>query len=204
MLEYIENDIDSDTCVALLHGYGANMYDLFDLYNFLPGAKVISYQAPLEIGPMAPGGRAWFSLDFTPGGIVYNEPEAFEAIETLSGVMKSLREKYSKLIILGFSQGAILAHGMLLQNPGLFDAAICLSGRFNENIFLDEYKENVKDLPIFISHGTFDQVIPIDSGRRIIEFYKDSEANAFAKEYIMSHEISQDCIIDMKNWFESL
>ena len=203
MLESINNSVESDKCLVMLHGYGANMHDLFDLHQLFPQTHVISYQAPLELDMMGLfGGRAWFNLNFSPYGITYNEPEAFEALDILKDELVKVRERFEKLILFGFSQGSILTHGTLLRNPEMLDGAICLSGRFNDKIFKEEYKENIEDFPLLITHGCYDEVIPIESGRQIMDFYKNSRAKSVCKEYDMGHEISPPCMNDVRLWYQ--
>ena len=205
MLDSINNSVESPNCVVMLHGFGANKNDLFGLQSLFPDTHVISLQAPLDLSMMGvPGGRAWFNLDFTPYGINYHEEEIVDVVKVLKGELESLNSRFEKVILLGFSQGCILTHGLMLQNPDQVYAAICLSGRFADSIFLDELKDGVKNKRVFISHGLFDEVIPISSGREIMNYYKNSEADATIKEYEMGHEINPECGMDVKKWFDDL
>jgi phospholipase/carboxylesterase len=205
MIDSINNSVESENCVVMLHGYGANKHDLFELKRFFPVTHVISLDAPLDLSMMgAPGGRAWFNLDFTPSGITYHEEEIVDILMKLSQKIKSIKSRFKNVILLGFSQGCILTHGLLLQNPDLIAAAICLSGRFSDSVFLDGLKSNLDGKPVFISHGLYDDVIPIQSGREIMEFYKSSQADITIKEYDMGHEISPNCTQDFEEWFTKL
>ena len=204
MLEYLDNEIDSDTCIILLHGFGANKEDLFSLQSLFSQSRVVSYQAPISLAPQGHfGGYAWFSLDFTPFGIQYDIDEAELALDMLYKEISIKRKEYSKLLICGFSQGCILTHGLLLRYPGLLDGAICLSGRYSEFVFEDADTKHLKDFPIFISHGHYDNVIPIDLGKKIISFYKASPAELTSKLYDMAHEISFECQKDVRSWYAS-
>jgi phospholipase/carboxylesterase len=205
MIDSINNSVESENCVVMLHGYGANKYDLFELKQFFPKIHVISLEGPLDLAMMgAPGGRAWFNLEFTPYGISYNEEEIVDVLTKLAKEIKSIKDRFKNVILLGFSQGCILTHGLLLQNPDLISAAICLSGRFSERVFLDDFKPNLDGKPVFISHGLYDDVIPIQSGRQIMDFYKTTQADVTIKEYGMGHEISPNCTHDFEEWFTKL
>ena len=98
---------------------------------------------------------------FTPFGIQYDIPEAEEVVEDLYKEIVIQRQRFKKLIICGFSQGSILTHALFLKYPDLLDGAACLSGRYSEFVFEDAKAEHIKDLPIFVSHGTHDEVIPV-------------------------------------------
>jgi phospholipase/carboxylesterase len=204
MFEFCENNIDSDTCVVLLHGFGASKEDLLPMQGIFTGAKVISYQAPIDLSQQGyMGGYAWFSLDFTPQGISYDEAEAESVLLDLYKVIDEQRQKFSKLILCGFSQGCILTHALLLRYPGLLDGAIGLSGRYSDFIFADAESKHLVDLPLFISHGSQDDVIPVALGQKIIDFYKNTTVDLQAKIYLMAHDISYECQVDLKNWYQS-
>ena len=205
MLHKIDNGLESSVCVVLLHGFGADENDLFDLQVLFPDAHVVSFQAPIDLTPYGYfGGRAWFPLEFTPYGIEYNEDEVKKAIDLVEGELSSLRPKFEKLYVCGFSQGSILTHAVFLNNNVPVDGIAGLSGRFNDSIFRDELKENIEGKPAFLSHGTEDDVIPIVSGRQIFSFYADSKADVFSKEYRMGHGIDFECQKDLKDWYSKL
>ena len=205
MIDSINNSQSSEVCIVMLHGYGANKDDLFGLQVLFPETHVISLQGPLDLSRMGmPGGRAWFNLEFTSSGIVYKEEEILAVLEALTEELESIKSRFKHVILLGFSQGCILTHGLLLHNPELITAAICLSGRFSEKVFLEELKRDVDDKPIFISHGIYDEVIPIESGREIMAYYTSSKAVVTSKEYEMGHEISSPCVNDIQEWFQGL
>ena len=205
MLNKIDNGLESSNCLVLLHGFGADENDLFDLKSLFPGTHVISYRAPIDLSSFGyPGGRAWFPLDFTPYGIQYNDDEIKKAITIVTEDVYKLRSLYEKLYICGFSQGAILTHALLLNNEVPLDGIAALSGRFNESIFKDELKANIENKDVFLSHGKVDEVIPIESGRQIFSYYESSKANVFSKEYFMGHGIDPECQMDLKTWYSKL
>jgi len=205
MLHKIDNGFESSTCLALLHGFGADERDLFDLKALFPNTHVVSYQAPIDLTPYGYfGGRAWFPLEFTPYGIEYNDEEVQKAIEIVTEEVASLRNSYDKLYLCGFSQGSILTHALFLNNEVSLDGIAGLSGRYNDSIFKEELKDNIKGKDVFLSHGTVDEVIPIESGRQIFGYYENTEAKVFSKEYRMGHGIDMDCQVDLKNWYSKL
>ena len=204
MFKFLDNKKESSIGVILLHGFGADMNDLFSMQSLFAEARVISYQAPVSLASMGYiGGYAWFSLDFTPFGIQYDIPEAVKAVEDLYEQISKQRKNFEKLIVCGFSQGSILTHALFLQYPDLLDGVACLSGRYSEFVFEDAKTEHIKNLPIFVSHGTADEVIPVQLGEQIIDFYKKINADLTSQIYDMGHEINYDCQQDLRNWFKS-
>ena len=202
MLDKISTNEQAADCVVLLHGYGANMYDLWSLKALFANKCVISLEAPL---PLEWGGFSWFDIDFTPFGTEYDLKGLDKAIETVRDFLEGLQGKYNKIWLCGFSQGSIISHGIFLRYPHLIEGAACLSGRFVESVFTEESKKAIPAKPLFVSHGTVDQVIAYkDGGEAIKEFYRDSEAGITFKKYHMGHEIIPQCQVDIKNWFEAL
>ncbi|MCM8528607.1 MAG: dienelactone hydrolase family protein, partial [Lentisphaeraceae bacterium] len=142
--------------------------------------------------------------EFSPYGIEYDEEEVRKAIAIITEELRPLREEFEKLYVCGFSQGAILTHAVFLQNEVKLDGIAGLSGRFNESIFQESLKDNIAGKPVFLSHGTQDEVIPISSGRQIFDYYNSSKAEVFSKEYRMGHGIDFECQKDLMGWYASL
>ena len=76
-------------------------------------------------------------------------------------------------------------------------------GRYSDFIFADAESKHLVDLPLFISHGSQDDVIPVALGQKIIDFYKNTTVDLQAKIYPMAHDISYECQVDLKNWYQS-
>jgi len=198
----IDNDAGSRRLVLLLHGYGANEQDLFDLQFLFGDSRVISLRAPLELDP---GGFAdafaWFSLDFTPQGIVYDEDEMLEAALALKEFIGKLKKSgdFDEIWLCGFSQGAILSHWLYLHSPELISGAAALSGRFNERVFTSN--KELPEMPLFICHGRIDEVIPYESGEQIRDFYGDRD-NVEWHSYYCGHGIPPEGADHIMKWFE--
>lgn len=193
--------------VVLLHGYGANMDDLLSLGHALdPRLRVVAAQAPVDLAAYgAPGGRAWFNLFMTPSGIDFDRSEATEAVAAASTFVDEVAAAYdhdpAHLHVLGFSQGAMMAHAMVLARQVPITGAMTCSGRMIESLF--EAKTDTDDLegfPIMVTHGTLDDVIPISSGHAIRDWYAESPAVLTWGEYQMGHGIGPECLADLQGW----
>jgi len=90
-----------------------------------------------------------------------------------------------------------------LNKPDLIRALLLMSGRLTEGVeLLTTAAESLKGLPVFAGHGTMDQVIPIDYGRKIVSFWESLPVNLDHHEYAMGHEINQEELTHIQNWFE--
>ena len=193
--------------IVMFHGYGSNKEDLFDLRNiFGDRFDYLALQGPVDLSHM--GGQnsyAWFNLEFTDRGIRYNTEEIDPLITKMVATLTDIKKRYAAnrpLYVLGFSQGAMLCHALLLKAGHLIDAAACLSGRKVDELFTGKQDwKGLENKPVFISHGISDEVIPINvGGRAIRDFYKTSPVNMLYKEYNMGHGIDYECQRHLTTW----
>ncbi|MCH2139372.1 MAG: hypothetical protein MK074_10035 [Phycisphaerales bacterium] len=197
--------------LVTFHGYGSHMGDLHGLRDLLDGRfHVCSPQAPIDLGPMGmPGGWAWFNLSFTPDeGIGYDADGALHAIEAAEHFVLEQKRRLgsTRVVLLGFSQGAMLAHALLLRNTIRPIGIAACSGRMVDDVFGDpsSHAGSLTDMPVFASHGRFDDVIPVQSGRDIQNWYGQTGARLDYREYDMAHGIDPSCLGDLAAWCSAL
>jgi phospholipase/carboxylesterase len=76
-----------------------------------------------------------------------------------------------------------------------------MSGYLNLDIVTENYKNNnFSNLKIFASHGTVDQVIPIEWARKAKPILEHLGIECVYKEYPIGHGISPQNFYDFKNW----
>jgi len=103
--------------------------------------------------------------------------------------------------LIGFSQGTILSYAVALSYPEKIKRVVALSGYLNLEIVKDNYKNNnFSNLKMFISHGTVDQVIPVDWARKASPILNDLVIENVYKEYPIGHGVAQQNFYDFKNW----
>ena len=163
----------SKAAIFLLHGYGSNESDLFSFAPHLPKDHYIfSFRAPLFLD----FGYAWYSINFNGEVEKWSDPN--EAIESRDLILKNIEfliDKYhlnsKKITLIGFSQGAVLSWSIALTYPTKIDRVIGLSGcLYLESIHLS--KNNVENIKGYISHGTEDNVIPLDWAQKSNAYLK--------------------------------
>ena len=193
--------------ILTLHGRGANAFDLLGLAPYLCGGKfmMICPQAPLEtpIGPDAVG-YAWYPMSM--GG-----PPDVEAILTsqqrlrafLDESLKAYAVDPKKLVVLGFSQGGVMAHSLALANPERFAALAVLSSWLPQELLPRlEVKDNVRSLPVLVQHGTHDPMIEVSRARSSVETLRELQVPLTFREYPMGHEIGGRSLADLSAWLE--
>lgn len=181
----------------MLHGRGADEHDLIGLKHVLDsGMDIYSLRAPYEFDF---GGYSWFDLH--DDGSVDEEGFRHSRNELLSFIATV---KSEKIFLLGFSMGAIMSYAVALTRPGLCRGIAALSGFAPVQLQQEYALGNLGDLHIFVSHGINDPVIPIASARKTKELLQRSNARVEYHEYRMAHEISDECLSDIKRWMTPL
>lgn len=150
--------------VILLHGLGADGLDLLGigeaLNECLPHARFVAPNAPFPCD-MAPFGFQWFSLrDLSPqslwDGVSQAEPKLQMFIDH---ELKRSGLSDDRLILIGFSQGAMMALHTALRRPKPCAAVIGFSGALIGEEHLSDARV-VSKPPICLVHGEEDPVVP--------------------------------------------
>ena len=159
----------SSNLVVFLHGYGADGKDLIDLANpfamAMPNASFISPDAPNPCA-MSPSGREWFPIDEIPTGAIKASESLLDLIQAEA---QNLDLSFKEVILIGFSQGAMMSMQCLLINEHQFGAIIGFSGALRiENIEaannqIIKGKHVFPDTPVLLVHGEKDEVVPFES-----------------------------------------
>mgnify|MGYP001428362850 FL=1 len=159
----------SSHLVVFLHGYGADGKDLIDLANpfamALPNATFISPDAPNPCA-MSPQGRQWFPIEEIPNGAIKASDSLLNLIQKEA---EDLDLTFKDVVLIGFSQGAMMSMQCLLLNKFQLGAIIGYSGALrDENIkaagsLIVGGKHKFSDTPILLVHGEQDEVVPFQS-----------------------------------------
>ncbi len=190
--------------LLMLHGFGSNEADLFSLASYFPdNLWIFSARAPLALDF---GGYAWYPIYIDAQNLkVSDGQQAFESVLKLSEFIDFLKDKYQissgNFNLLGFSQGAILSYALALNYPEKVKNIIALSGYINEDIMpVNENKDKYKPLNFFISHGIYDDVIPVELARKIPPYLDKRQIRYTYHEYAMGHEVNQECLDAIMAW----
>ena len=199
--------LDKNPLILLLHGYGSNEQDLFSFASELPEDYfVVSARAPYDLQY---GSYAWYAINFDADENKFSDHEqAKTSRDLIAGFIDELIENYpidkENVTLIGFSQGTILSYAVGLSYPEKVQRIIALSGYLNEEIIKDNFQENdFSNLKIFISHGTVDQVIPVDWAKKAPGVLEKLGIKTVYKEYPVGHGVAPQNFFDLKNWLES-
>ena len=192
--------------IILLHGFGANMHDLAGL------CPSIDTEGYIYACPNAP-----LSFQLGPGHVGYGwippkgqatEEDAQRAVALLEAFFDEVMEQYNvapgRVILMGFSQGGGMTYRCGLPRPEVFAGLGALSsGTLNPEEFEGRLPEK-RSQPIFIAHGVYDELAPIELGRQAKSFLEGEGYRPSYNEYPIRHEISQEVLDDLVPWIKSV
>jgi phospholipase/carboxylesterase len=195
---------EKNPTIFAIHGRGTDENDLVPLVHLLGFADVLLV-APRAPFPFPFGGFAWYDLaqEAVP------EPETFlTSLDMLRKFIEEVKVRYpvnlERLLLLGFSQGTVMAYATGLLNPTSFRGIAALSGYVPHRSGLPLELTKLQSLSVFISHGTDDAIIPVRLGRESAELLKQAGAGVTYREYPMGHEVSEDTIHDLNKWASNI
>ena len=196
--------IKNPPLLVLLHGYGSNEQDLFSFAEELPdNFLIISAQAPLS---MTSGSYAWYSINFDDvNGKFSDLKQAKESIDKIAIFIDEIKTKYQtnpdKTFLLGFSQGAILSYSLSFFYPNKVQYVIALSGYINTELLPTTISKEITT-DYYSSHGSVDQVLPVEWARKSKPFLDNLGFNSVYSEYPVGHGVAPQNFYSFKTWIE--
>ena len=189
----------SEITLLLLHGTGGNEFDLLPLAKHIdPTANVLSVR-----GNVLEYGMPRFFKRLAMG--VFDMDSLIEETETLSSFIDESAIQYnfdrSKVIAVGYSNGANIAASMLLHYDQPFFAAML----FHPMVPIRNLeKTNLKNISIFIGAGKNDQMVPDGEIEELNAMFDRSEAKTtiFWSEH--GHQLNKEEIDEAKIWYDQL
>ena len=160
---------DLRSAVIFLHGYGANGADLLGLADplaeHMPDTLFLAPDAP-EACAGAPMGYQWFPIPWIDGS---SEEAAADGLRRaaddlnafLDGVMVDEDLLPEQVMVLGFSQGTMMALHVLPRREDPVAGIVAFSGRLLEPELLAD--EALCKPPVLLIHGDQDDVVPPQS-----------------------------------------
>lgn len=194
--------------VIFLHGYGSDERDLFGIKSELsPDYEYLSVRAPLEVDG---GGYKWFTQDADQAQYEGVTSDVDRSTDMLRTFIEQATEKYhtqsDKVVLIGFSQGAMMSYQIGLQHPELVRAIAPLSGKILAPLAARlKPDERLNALKVFIGHGSVDIRVPFtgasDAKTLLENLMISPEFHAYAGA---GHTITSAEITDLKRWLDGV
>lgn len=204
--------------IILFHGFGSDAFDLLSLSKICqkkPRPTWYFPRGPLEIPFSAHYvGRAWFPIDSDALHRALREKrydEIDQAFPTELSTARMIGERLigeldiprSKLILGGFSQGAIFAVDLALHAPDRCAGLLILSGTIMHATGWKQLAHLHAQTPFFQSHGEQDAVLPFEKGIELEKLLIESGWKGKLHRFPGGHEIPHSILIQLHHFLDA-
>ena len=150
--------------------------------------------------------RAWYdvkSLSFQDRADMTGVLESVAQVEQLLAAEIAKGIPANRIILAGFSQGGVIAYYLGLRYPQQLAGIMCLSTYMCETPETEQQWAATNDsTPIFVAHGSYDNVVPIALGKMAFSALQTRGFHASWREYPMPHSVCPEEIQDISAWIQ--
>ena len=161
---------------------------------------MVAVRAPHAIDSMQ---FAWFELDWQPNGPIPDQVQALESRTRLLKLLRELSERIGceeRLLLAGFSQGAMMTLGVALEAPEICRRVAMMSGTVLPAFLPTESDRRLDGVPALVQHGLSDTVLSPEGSRSMAQVLESYGAQVRHVEYAMGHEVSYESLRDLKEF----
>lgn len=187
--------------ILAMHGWGSNGLDLMGLAPYIARGRCLTLcpQGPIEVEIGAVNGYGWYQLRMgSPPDMEAMGRAAARLMRFVDAALERYPVDRRKLIVMGFSQGGVMAYNLAIRHPERFAALVALSTWFPEEL-ADHAgdRDALAQLPTLVQHGRADDMIEITKARQSVERLRTFKLPLTYREYDGGHEITVDAIQDL-------
>lgn len=172
---------DAKLTALLMHGFGAPGDDLVGLAPYIDApVRFVFPAAPLELGGLYGDSRAWWLLDLArlerdlssghpatraaeiPDGLAAAREQVLRLVDEVT-----VRFAGTKLVLGGFSQGAMVALDVALHAPTAPAGLVLMSGTLLAEPVWGPRFARLAGTPVLMSHGHADQLLPFSAAETL-------------------------------------
>ena len=199
-----------DAAVIWMHGLGADASDFEPIVPVLqlPAGTAIRFVFPnAPVRPITINGGmrmpGWYDIADL-GGRDQDEAgirESQRAIDALIAREVSRGVASNRIVLAGFSQGGVIALQAGLRHAQPLAGVLAMSTYLGlaESLRAEQSQANL-GIPIFMAHGTQDEMIAIDFARRSRQTLQAHGHAVQWQEYPMGHEVCPEEIVAIGQW----
>lgn len=197
--------------VIWLHGLGADGYDFVSLVPQLNLPDTLPLRFIFPHAPFKPitinNGyvmRAWFDIYSLQLNQRIDEEGIAASVESLQQFIKNEQDKNipsEKIILGGFSQGALIALMAGLRCPHRLAGILALSGFLpNAEQVVALRNQANQAIPIFLAHGTEDTIVPYTLGQATAHALQKHSMPVTWHSYAIAHSLCTQEVSDISAW----
>ncbi|HUG77115.1 MAG TPA: alpha/beta fold hydrolase [Burkholderiales bacterium] len=191
-----------DAAVIWLHGLGADHSDFEPIVPELGLPASVRFVFPdAPIRPVTINGgmrmRAWYDI-LQLGGGPEDEAGIRASQRSLEGLIAEQGLAAERVVLAGFSQGGAIVLQTALRHPERLAGVVALSTYLPLSGTLEQEAAAAnRDLPVFMAHGLYDDLIPIARARASRELLARRGTPVQWHEYPMPHSVCAQEIADI-------
>jgi phospholipase/carboxylesterase len=202
--------------IVLFHGYGADMTDLASLAGVIQAPRGCNWYFPNGHLSVPLGGhyegRAWFPIPLAElqAGATLDLTERIppgmkKARENAKQFLAKLNVAPEKLVIGGFSQGAMLTTDIVLHSDVKPAGLVQLSGTLvNATEWDSLLASSPQKVPFFQSHGSRDQVLSFAHAQKLEALFKKHGWPGQLQRFEGGHEIPSEVLIQLGSFLRKV
>ncbi|WP_415885701.1 alpha/beta hydrolase [Neptuniibacter sp. QD37_6] len=207
----VEPQGEATACVIWLHGLGADGFDFQPIVPYLriPENLNVRFLFPhAEIMPVTVNGgmemRAWYDiLEMN----IDRKVDKASLLKSSQRIANLVNEQIAqgipadKILLVGFSQGGAVVYQTALTFAEPLAGLVALSTYMatEEEIEASRTDAN-KELPIWVAHGTVDQVVPVQLGEQAYANLENMNYQPSWNAYPIGHEVAIEEIEALGRW----
>lgn len=188
--------------LLMLHGWTGDENSMWVFARNFPTDYVLL--APRAPHPAPQGGFSWRP----PRADSFGRPslddlrESAEAlIRLVDGYAAKGQIDAAQFDVMGFSQGAALSNVLTCLYPHRIRRAGILAGFMPSGMEEIVAQKPLAGKPIFVAHGTQDNLVPIDRARASMTLLEQAGAHVTYCEAEVGHKVSADCLRGLESFF---
>jgi phospholipase/carboxylesterase len=198
--------------VIWMHGLGADGHDFEPVVNMLelPLTRFILPHAPVRAVTLNNGYHmpAWYDIFGLDAGSKQDQPGIEQSrLQIDSLIAKEIARGIpaEHIVLAGFSQGGAIALHTGLRYPQKLAGIVALSTYLPLKPSLASQAAPANhDIPIFMAHGTFDDVISLQTNRLSRDAIQMAGYQLEWHEYPIAHSVNEDEINDLRKFLRKV
>jgi len=187
----------------MIHGYTGDENSMWIFGRDLP--KNFWMIAPRAPHPSETTGYSWRPLQ--PG--TFGRPSLEQLIPAAEALLR-LVDEYQVSVgidaetfdVMGFSQGAAMSNVLAFLHPQRVRKVGILAGFVPGGLEIYAEKHPLEGKSVFVTHGTQDEMIPIDRARASMEVLEQAGAKIVYCEDDVGHKVSLNCLRALRSYME--
>ncbi|MGV9295217.1 alpha/beta hydrolase [Amycolatopsis sp. NPDC003676] len=190
--QYTEGDPDLPV-LLLLHGTGGGPDDLLGLANELsPGSGTLA-----PTGPVSENGAARWFRRLSEG--VFDHQDVLARADELADFLGTAREKYgfSRVVAVGFSNGANIAAAVTLTRPDALKEAILFSSM---SPLPEPPRLDLTGTRVFLSNGEQDPMAPLAANDELVRQLRERHAEVATHRWPGGHQVTVEGVSAARAW----